>query len=174
VLWTACLAANAGAAEGHTYLQRETVSLPWLGRDQPCLGPSTRTQAACAAAPPLPLTPAHPRRLLQGNLKAFTGAEQQPSPVAIADELVLAVCELHTTLEHLCLQQQFNSLSVITSALLQQPPAFGLGAFPVSVLLRSSRCWAVPPRLLLAGCQPAGSGVWCGVHSAAALAAQQA
>jgi hypothetical protein len=26
VLWTACLAANGGAIEGHKYLQRETVS----------------------------------------------------------------------------------------------------------------------------------------------------
>lgn len=66
---------------------------------------------------------------LQGNLKAFTGPPDRPS---LVDELVLAVCEHHTALEHLCLQQQFNSWSVITSSLLQQPHADSLRAFPVS------------------------------------------
>lgn len=32
VLWTACVAANGGATEGHKYLQRETVSLPTVIR----------------------------------------------------------------------------------------------------------------------------------------------
>lgn len=66
----------------------------------------------------------------QGNLKAFTGASDE-CPVLV-DELALAICEHHTALEHLCLQQQFNSWSVITSALLQQPHAQSLRAFPVS------------------------------------------
>lgn len=87
VLWTACLAANGGAIEGHKYLQRET-----------------------------------------GNLKAFTGVSH-PTPDLI-DELALAICEHHTALEHLCLQQQFNAWSVITSAILQQPHAQSLRAFP--------------------------------------------
>jgi hypothetical protein len=67
----------------------------------------------------------------QGNLKAFTGPPDRPS---LVDELVLAVTEHHTALEHLCLQQQFNAWSVITSSLLQQPNAYSLRAFPVS-------CW---------------------------------
>jgi hypothetical protein len=71
------------------------------------------------------------RILLQGNLKAFTGVSHTPD---LIDELALAICEHHTALEHLCLQQQFNAWSVITSSLLQQPDAQGLRAFPVSVL----------------------------------------
>lgn len=89
VLWTACVAANGGATEGHKYLQRET-----------------------------------------GNLKAFTGASNQTSQLVLVDELALAICEHHTALEHLCLQEQFNTWSVITSALLQQPHAQSLRAFP--------------------------------------------
>lgn len=72
------------------------------------------------------------RTILQGNLKAFTGASTHT--VDLVDELVLAICEHHTALEHLCLQQQFNAWSVIASALLQQPHAQSLRAFPVSVL----------------------------------------
>lgn len=64
-----------------------------------------------------------------GNLKAFTGVSH---PTPLIDELALAICEHHTALEHLCLQQQFNAWSVITSSLLQQPHAQSLRAFPVS------------------------------------------
>lgn len=66
--------------------------------------------------------------MLQGNLKAFTGVSH---PTPLIDELALAICEHHTALEHLSLQQQFNAYSVITSSLLQQPHADGLRAFPV-------------------------------------------
>lgn len=69
------------------------------------------------------------RTFLQGNLKAFTGVHPTPD---LFDELALAICEHHTALEHLCLQQQFNAWSVITSSLLQQPHAQSLRAFPVS------------------------------------------
>lgn len=69
------------------------------------------------------------RTLPQGNLKAFTGVHPTPD---LFDELALAICEHHTALEHLCLQQQFNAWSVITSSLLQQPHAQSLRAFPVS------------------------------------------
>lgn len=72
------------------------------------------------------------RTFLQGNLKAFTGVSTHT--VDLVDELVLAICEHHTALEHLCLQQQFNAWSVIASSLLQQPHAQSLRAFPVSVL----------------------------------------
>jgi hypothetical protein len=72
------------------------------------------------------------RTFLQGNLKAFTGVSH-PTPDLI-DELALAICEHHTALEHLCLQQQFNAWSVITSAILQQPHAQSLRAFPVSTV----------------------------------------
>jgi hypothetical protein len=77
------------------------------------------------------MMPDYFRILLQGNLKAFTGVSHTPD---LIDELALAICEHHTALEHLCLQQQFNAWSVITSSLLQQPDAQGLRAFPVSVL----------------------------------------
>lgn len=123
VLWTACVAANGGATEGHKYLQRETVSLPSDQTHRPA------QRAAACARWPRSCVPTLFRTSLQGNLKAFTGASHCP---VLIDELALAICEHHTALEHLCLQQQFNAWSVITSALLQQPHAQSLRAFPVS------------------------------------------
>ncbi len=126
VLWTACLAANGGAIEGNQYLQRETVSIPLEMISPPKLW---LAQHACRARSAWIILPNVVRTFPQGNLKAFTGVHPTPDFV---DELALAICEHHTALEHLCLQQQFNAWSVITSSLLQQPHAQSLRAFPVS------------------------------------------
>ena len=91
------------------------------------------------------------RTFPQGNLKAFTGVSD---PTPLVDELALAICEHHTALEHLCLQQQFNAYSVITSSLLQQPHAQSLRAFPVSYS-RAAECSSDSSgalRLCIAGC----------------------
>lgn len=48
VLWTACLAANGGAIEGHKYLQRETVSVDDC--DQPLSDSSAENHTAPSQA----------------------------------------------------------------------------------------------------------------------------
>lgn len=77
-------------------------------------------------------------RMLQGNLKTFTGGKDQQNGPQF-DELLLSLSELHHQLEQQQLQLVYNAQSVIASSLLHQPNPQSLRAFPVSFAAYSFR-----------------------------------